>query len=462
MKLIHIKNIQKAIQPIIDANMGRLATLTSENLDEEVARLIEDNTAFSVLSHRWSKDELTFQDMMKISAFTESAIQEFISGYPDSQHNSSEVIDIIAELSRRGNDKASTATLLDLLKLLRINVPSCTGLVKLINFCEVALQNDCYFAWLDTACIDRTRSAELEESIRSMFSWYRRSKICIVHLAGSYHQSNLDTDSWFTRGWTLQELLAPRAIKFYTADWQALTDKPNERLPDNELGVPLWERISHITGIPHSELLNFRPGLYDIRKRLGWASKRRTTRIEDMAYCLIGIFDLSFRIAYGEGKTAFHRLQVEIMEQCEDRALFLWTGEPSAYNTLLASGPECFSHSTEFMEPYEGSEQYTNILDPTIALTGRGLRVPLALNDFNVDIWNRFLKSDKYFFGENVNRMESLKWTVLGASPSTTLIILLGQHRRGSYMTYKVVQRFVHVGAATERCTAVPTVVFIV
>jgi hypothetical protein len=185
-------------------------------------------------------------------------------------------------------------------------------------------------------------------------------------------------DPWFTRGWTLQELLAPKAIKFFSQSWLPLTLKRNDKIPDAKLGVPLWKSIAEITGIPTVQLLHFEPGTISVRERMVWASRRKTTRIEDMAYCLIGIFNIPLSIAYGEGPMAFYRLQFEIVQRSHDRGLFAWHGSPSSHNSMFAARPEAFF-------PLKGSllteEEEVTGSDPTYALTNYGLRIPLSIYD---------------------------------------------------------------------------------
>jgi hypothetical protein len=183
-------------------------------------------------------------------------------------------------------------------------------------------------------------------------------------------------DPWFSRGWTLQELLAPKVIKFFWKSWHPVTVHPNDKIRDADLGIPLWEFISQITRIPEYQLLNFNPGTKDIRERMVWASGRQTTRIEDMAYCLIGIFNIPLSIAYGEGRIAFYRLQVEIMQRTHDRGLFAWSGSPSPHKSMFAAGPEAFL-------PLEGKFLTATApsADSTHMLTNCGLRIPLSVYD---------------------------------------------------------------------------------
>ena len=216
--------------------------------------------------------------------------------------------------------------------------PAGAGLDKLKRFCDIAMEYSCRWAWADTGCIDKTSSAQLEESIRSMYNWYANSKICIAHLRDTTDLGDMANDPWFTRGWTLQELIAPVTIKFFNKDWKPIIAGDNDKDDDWFLN-----RISAITGVGQQSLRSFSPSYYDLEP-LFWASKRRTTRIEDMAYCLIGFFGLTLSIAYGEGKRAFFRLQMELLEAGNDIKLLTWSyGEHSERNTMIAGGPECFS-----------------------------------------------------------------------------------------------------------------------
>lgn len=216
-------------------------------------------------------------------------------------------------------------------------------LEKLKNFCAVAEVLGCKLAWFDACCIDKMSSAELDEAIRSMFKWYRYSAVCIVHLAQTDHAGvGIEDDPWFRRGWTLQELLAPTRIKFYSANWLPLSDYPNDK--DNQV---LMEHISKITGIDHQNLRYFSPGLFNVREKMLWASLRKTTRTEDVAYSLLGIFNISVPIAYGEGKRAFRRLMEAIAEECREWQIFAWAGPHSPYATSFPESPAGYRALTE-------------------------------------------------------------------------------------------------------------------
>ncbi|KAI0436741.1 heterokaryon incompatibility protein-domain-containing protein [Xylaria telfairii] len=195
------------------------------------------------------------------------------------------------------------------------------GYRKIDYCCKQALQDGFEWVWIDTCCIDKTSSAELSEAINSMFRWYQDAAICYAHLTDV--SDDVDKDSllpaleksrWFTRGWTLQELLAPREILFYSNSWQGLTTKLHSA-----------EMLSTITGIEKTYLEGDPLENASAAKKMSWAAHRQTSRVEDIAYCLLGIFDVNMPLIYGEGKKAFKRLQEEILKaNPEDHTLFAW------------------------------------------------------------------------------------------------------------------------------------------
>ncbi|KAG1736192.1 hypothetical protein EDB19DRAFT_1878603, partial [Suillus lakei] len=164
-----------------------------------------------------------------------------------------------------------------------------------------------------------------------MFRWYRNSHVCIAFLSETADLAALriqekggidekEIDAWFVRGWTLQELLAPSQIKFYGKDWEPLIQgSTNDRD-----GKDIMGKISKLTDIGMDDLKSFTPGTDRVPEKLFWASRRGTTRTEDKAYCLIGIFDISLVITYGEGKRAFFRLMEEILKRYDKWDVFLW------------------------------------------------------------------------------------------------------------------------------------------
>ncbi|KAF2093513.1 HET-domain-containing protein [Rhizodiscina lignyota] len=192
-----------------------------------------------------------------------------------------------------------------------------------IQFCaEQAAADDLRYFWIDTCCIDKSSSAELQEAINSMYNWYRNSSVCYVYLydvldnhSGLEEEDILGSARWFTRGWTLQELIAPRTVRFYTCGWHFVGTK-----------LELRDRLMRITKIPAMLLAGSisSPEFYSVAHRMSWASGRETSRPEDMAYSLMGIFSVNMPMLYGEGDRAFRRLQEEIMKSSYDFSIFAW------------------------------------------------------------------------------------------------------------------------------------------
>lgn len=258
------------------------------------------------------------------------------------------------------------------------------GFAKIEQTCNIAKKQGLHYAWVDTCCINKESSAELTEAINSMFAWYRKAAVCFVYLSDlPAHQPEfpdplLPGCRWFTRGWTLQELIAPRTLVFYDSQWNAHGGK---RLRSYE--------IQEITGIDltvleNSEFLRSMP----VGRMMSWAAKRQTTREEDMAYCLLGIFDVNMGLIYGEGEKAFSRLQEEIMRKTNDMTLFAWTCQRSArsaestvdgphsqmYRGILARSPMEFVECREVIQ--DDSLQMNN--EATLTYSGLQLRTSLA------------------------------------------------------------------------------------
>ena len=189
---------------------------------------------------------------------------------------------------------------------------------KIQGFCRVADQDDFELGWVDSCCIDQTSSTELSEAINSMYKWYSHSGVCYVFLPDVSKSADWEKEFrrsvWFERGWTLQELLAPGMVVFLAKTGQYLGSKRT-----------LASLITEVTGIPR-EVLTGEKRLSDISvaQRLRWAAKRRTTRLEDRAYSLMGIFGVHMPITYGEGTYAFVRLQEEILKSFRDTSFLLW------------------------------------------------------------------------------------------------------------------------------------------
>ncbi|KAH6697092.1 heterokaryon incompatibility protein-domain-containing protein [Plectosphaerella plurivora] len=190
---------------------------------------------------------------------------------------------------------------------------------KVAFTCRQAARDGLEYAWIDSCCIDKASSAELSEAINSMFPWYRAAVCCYALLEDYHHEtlvpSALSRCRWFTRGWTLQELLAPSTVTFHAASGTCIGTRES-----------LCRHIADITRIDADILTGELPlGAASVAKRMSWAANRQTTRLEDTAYCLLGIFDVNMPMLYGEGARAFVRLQEEIMKTTDDESLFACT-----------------------------------------------------------------------------------------------------------------------------------------
>jgi len=262
---------------------GRFAV--TENLPDN------ENRKYAILSHTWGSKEVTFEDLKKGT----------------------------------GKNKAG---------------------FKKIRFCaDQAVRDGLRYFWVDTCCINKSDQVELNEAIISMFRWYRKAARCYVYLSdvsvagrgrkrkrepSETWEQAFQGSKWFKRGWTLQELLAPASVEFFTPGGQRLGDKKS-----------LEQLIHEITKIPTSALRGTDPSQFDVDERFKWADSRKTTREEDWAYCLVGIFDISMPALYGEGKEkAIRRLKKEIRDALNlDK---LPTADGAAFNSQAESaGPTC-------------------------------------------------------------------------------------------------------------------------
>ncbi|RFU35640.1 hypothetical protein B7463_g731, partial [Scytalidium lignicola] len=239
-------------------------------------------------------------------------------------------------------------------------VPNKKGYEKVKRCSAVAMANGYKYVWIDTCCIDKTSSAELSEAINSMYRWYQDAEICYAYLADVPSKSFTDS-RWFTRGWTLQELIAPSTVIFFDAEWKQLGTK-----------IDLQQDISNCTGIPLSVFSDDNDlEMYSVAQRMSWAAKRTTSRTEDLAYCLLGIFGLNMPLIYGERETAFIRLQEEIMRLSEDHSLFAWKS-PNDRGGLLATSPAAFINSGNIVQ----SSPFGTFNSP-LTVSSRGIHLEL-------------------------------------------------------------------------------------
>ncbi|KAG2353482.1 heterokaryon incompatibility protein-domain-containing protein [Suillus spraguei] len=210
------------------------------------------------------------------------------------------------------------------------------GIAKLQSFCETARDKGYRWAWVDTCCIDQTNNVEVQQSVNSMFIWYRHSTLTIIYLSDvppSSQPGALANSAWNTRGWTVQEFLAPRLVLFYQKDWSPYLD---DRSPNHKDSLVIMKEMGDATGIDAQALIAFRPGMRDAREKLQWVSARVTTWQEDIAYSLFGIFGVRLPVIYGEKKqSALGRLLQEVVAQSGDISALDWVGESSEFNSCL-------------------------------------------------------------------------------------------------------------------------------
>jgi hypothetical protein len=203
----------------------------------------------------------------------------------------------------------------------------CKAGYRKIQFCgEQARRDSLQYFWVDTCCIDKSSSAELAEAINSMFQWYSRAVKCYVYLSDvsvpDYDERQLTWEfdfrksRWFTRGWTLQELIAPESVEFFSCNGKRLGDRTS-----------LVQQIHEITGIASRALQGASLNTFSVDERFSWAANRQTTRKEDKAYCLLGIFDIYLPPIYGERDNAFKRLKAEIAKTSTGKA-FAFLAQP--------------------------------------------------------------------------------------------------------------------------------------
>jgi hypothetical protein len=256
--------------------------------------LVEDIPPYAILSHTWGQEEVSFQDM--------------------------------TDPTRDPSGKR--------------------GFAKIDKACNVAAERGHEWIWIDTCCIDKYSSAELTEAINSMYNWYKRAKVCFVYLADVDGHGPLDGCRWFTRGWTLQELIAPREMVFFDKNWK-------ERGTKEGLAKDIV-RITRICGdiLRHEQRLS----AVSVAQKMSWASGRNTSRVEDTAYCLLGIFGVHLDLRYGEERRAFRRLQEAILSSVPDLSVFAWKRERTEalnsgntsrreYSGVFATEPKDFAFS---------------------------------------------------------------------------------------------------------------------
>ncbi|KAF4917632.1 Vegetative incompatibility protein HET-E-1 [Colletotrichum viniferum] len=304
---------------------------------------------YAILSHTWGEEETSYQDWL-----------EWESG----------------DAYQRGRTEMKS------------------GFLKIKSACHAAQTYGHEYLWVDTNCIDKKSSAELSEAINSMFSWYRDSLKCLVYLedyptrpwGDSSPFDSLSKCRWFTRGWTLQELLAPKDMVFFNREWGLIGTKMSLS----------WE-ISTITCIDEDTLKE--PGRVHAAcaaRKMSWASSRQTTRTEDLAYCLLGLFSINMPLLYGEGSEAFRRLQEEIIRVSTDQSLFAWDwpskvppshGQGNHCVTMLAPFPSVFANrSTVIKETPRKMVRQPRLKEFAMTNLGLNISLPLVVKSEDEDV----------------------------------------------------------------------------
>ncbi|KAL2128733.1 hypothetical protein VTI74DRAFT_8711 [Chaetomium olivicolor] len=371
---------------------------------------------YAILSHVWGNEELSFHDVEVIARYRRSQQEHaaHIISRPADSSDAMRLMLLSSMLMAFRGDRSRVS---------RASLPAPTngyggeddetnrgGLVpstsphpfelkegygKLAYACGQAERDGFQYLWVDTCCIDKRSSAEVSEAINSMFGWYQRAAVCYVYLDDVHFddytegyltwKDHFNSSRWFMRGWTLQELLAPRKVVLYAKGWRLLGTKSS-----------LVKEIKKITKIDELTLLE--PKLVhkaSIAQRMSWAANRTTTRPENMAYSLMGIFGVNMPIIYGEGEHAFLRLQEEIIKGSDDHSIFAWgtVGQssplPDRYHPdfddmdydeltgttgVLAKSPQDFAgteHIVSAPPPAQNTSDYT--------MTNKGLHIRLPL-----------------------------------------------------------------------------------
>lgn len=373
------------------------STITMWLINTSTLRLerFEDETKlpdYAILSHTWGEQEVSFEQMNTLEGGLDTTMRRI-----------------------RGS----------------------RGYKKIQRTCMQARSDELDYAWVDTCCIDKRSSAELSEAINSMFRWYQKASVCYAYLddvdersiivpsdyenvmsqatddpwddpfAGMLGQTlnerELAPARWFTRGWTLQELIAPSNVVFFGKRWASVGTK-----------ITLSGALANITRIDEAVLCGANLESFSVARRMSWAADRVTTRVEDLAYSLLGIFDVNMPLLYGEGEKAFVRLQEEIMKDSSDESLFAWVPtvtnqpitpmSPDKWGPVFASHPREYASST--IAPLRrGLDDYS--------LTNQGVKIDIPVLPMERKHWNsNWLSEDKACF-QRILEQQSLLLVVL-------------------------------------------------
>ena len=261
------------------------ASMTTRLDNARIRRAVKKFYRYVMFSHRWQPSEPTFQQVDTISIYELPA------------------------------------------------VPACS---KVQNFCKLVRALRFKWAWSDTCCVNQLDRGVQQESLVAMFRWYRGASLTIVHLLGVLSESQefgcLWRSIWDTRGWTFQEYIASEVVQFYTEDWKPYLGLEVFNHKESSIVLSEMEQAMNFTT---EELVTLQPGLERVREKLYLASMRQTTREEDIAYSLFGIFNVAIPVIYGEGNQAIGRLLEYILTRSDNVSLLAWTGSSGSHHSYL-------------------------------------------------------------------------------------------------------------------------------
>ena len=262
------------------------------------------------------------------------------------------------------------------------------GYSKLQSFCKLVRTLRFVWAWSDTCCVNQLDKGVQQESLVAMFRWYRGASLTVVHLLGVLSESQefgcLWKSIWNTRGWTYQEYIASEVVQFYTEDW-----KPYLGLDifNHKESPIILSEMEQAMNFATEELANLQPGLERVREKLYLASMRQTTRKEDIAYSLFGIFNVALPVIYGEGNQAIGRLLEYVLTRSANVTLLAWTGSSGSHHSYLPTDLTVYNqivppHVPQPIETAEMDGMVTALrsfmpdLSPTFALYERLFDLP--------------------------------------------------------------------------------------
>lgn len=322
----------------------------------------KDTPPYAILSHRWGAEEILYQDMVPTPNQAKT---------------------------RRKH-----------------------GYAKLIGSCDLARRQGYEWIWIDTCCIDKASSAELTEAINSMYQWYEAAQVCYAYLNDVESLEDLTDSKWFSRGWTLQELIAPGTVEFYSGRWDFLGTKRS-----------LVRTIALKSQVDMQVLMGGDPLEMSVARRMYWASHRVTTRVEDEAYCLLGLFGVNMPLIYGEGRKAFRRLQEEIIRLSNDQSILAWYATDESDGTpvdFLASRASDFQESGDIAaHPYRRTGQ------EAMMITSQGLSLELVVVSFRRD--DASMTENGQLYGE----VDAILDCQIGSIPGTFPSIRLKRQSNG-------------------------------